>query len=234
MTFRHSKEEHWRRWVENQFTQNATFAGSVVITDDLEIGGTFFIPTEETEGVKFGDIATGTYGWEDITSEIKARGVGSTDPAWAIINGSAFSAYSFAVGDKVWMNFHIPHNYAKGTDLYLHAHWLPDGTNTNSVKWQFTYSYAHGHNQAAFALASPTVITAEQTVGGTQYQHYVTETAAVTITDCEPDGILSVAIERITNGGTNNTNGIFLLTADVHYQSTGVPTVNRAPNFYGA
>ena len=170
-------------------------------------------------------------GWQDITSEVKARGVGATDPSWAQINATAFWAYDFAVNDQVWMQFHIPHDYVKGTDIYLHAHWIPDGTDTDSVKWEFTYAYAHGHNQMAFDL-SGTVITAEQTVGGTQYQHYVTETAAITITDMEPDGILSVNIARITNGGTNNSDGIFLLTADVHYQSDNKSTMNRAPDFY--
>ena len=169
--------------------------------------------------------------WHDITAEVKARGVGATDPGWAQINATAFYAYQFAINDKVWMSFHLPHDYKKGTDIYLHAHWIPDGTDANSVKWQFDYAYAHGHNQAAFDLTG-TTITAEQTVGGTQYQHYVTETAAITITDMEPDGIIEVAITRITNGATDNTDGIFLLTADVHYQSTNRGTLNRAPDFY--
>jgi hypothetical protein len=170
-------------------------------------------------------------GWADITSEVKARGVGATDPGWAQISATSFYAYSFALNDQVWMNFHIPHDYVLGTDIYLHAHWIPDGTNTNSVKWQFIYAYAHGHNQAAYNLAG-TTITAEQTVGGTQYQHYVTETAAITITDMEPDGIIMVNITRITNGATDNTDGIFLLTGDIHYQSTGHGTPKRAPDFY--
>ena len=170
-------------------------------------------------------------GWRDITSEVKARGVGATDPGWAQIGATVFYAYQFAIGDKVWMSFHVPHDYKKGSDIYLHAHWLPDGTNANSVKWTFTYSYAHGHDQAAFNLTG-TAISAEQTVGGTQYQHYVTETAAITITDCEPDGIIEVMIERVTNGATDNTDGIFLLTADVHYESTNRATLNRAPDFY--
>lgn len=169
--------------------------------------------------------------WHDITSEVKARGVGATDPGWSQINATAFYAYQFTLNDQVWMSFHVPHDYKKGTDIYLHAHWIPDGTNANSVKWQFIYSYAHGHNQAAFDL-SGTTISAEQTVGGTQYQHYVTETVAITITDMEPDGIIEVNVTRITNGATDNTDGVFLLTADIHYQSTNRGTLNRAPDFY--
>jgi hypothetical protein len=170
-------------------------------------------------------------GWRDITSEVKARGTGPTDPGWNQINTTGFWAYNFSIGDKVWLSFHLPHDYIKGTDVFLHSHWLPDGVNTNSVKWQFTYAYAHGHNQAAFNFGSPTVVTAEQIVGGTQYQHYVTESVAQTIA-MEPDGILEVEIERITNGGTDNTDGIFLLTADVHFESNSIGTLNRSPDFY--
>ena len=169
-------------------------------------------------------------GWRDITSEIKARGTGPTDPNWAQINATAFWAYQFSLNDTVWMSFHIPHDYIKGTDVYFHTHWIPDGTNANSVVWEFTYAYAHGHNQAAFNLAG-TVITATQAVSGTQYQHYVTETNAVTIA-MEPDGIIEIQVRRITNGGTNNTDGIFLLTADIHYESNNSATLNRAPDFY--
>ena len=73
---------------------------------------------------------------------------------------------------------------------------MPDGTNTATVRWEYTYAYAHGHNQAAYNLTGTTV-TADQTVGGTQYQHYVTESAALTI-DMEPDGILEVRVRRVT------------------------------------
>jgi hypothetical protein len=72
----------------------------------------------------------------------------------------------------------------------------------------------------------------EQTVGGTQYQHYITESDAQSGTSMEPDGIIYMKISRITNGGTDNANDIFVLQMDVHYQSTNMATKNRAPNFY--
>ena len=170
-------------------------------------------------------------GWRDITADVTVRGTGANDPNWAQITGN-FYAYNFALNDRCWMNFHVPHDYVKGTDIYLHAHWLPDGVDTDTVRWQFEYSYAHGHDQEAFGLGSSTTVTADQVVGGTQYQHYVTETAAQTITDMEPDGIIMVCITRVTNGGTDNSDNIFLLTCDVHYQSNDHGTLNRAPDFY--
>ena len=93
--------------------------------------------------------------------------------------------------------------------------------------------YARGFNQDAFNTAG-TSVTAEEAGPGTAWQHMVTETAGVTVTNLdEPDGIVYTRISRITNGGTDNTDDIFVLTADLHYQSTGMPTLNKAPTFYG-
>ena len=62
----------------------------------------------------------------------------------------------------------------------------------------------------------------------------VAETTAQTIAGLtEPDGLIHVVVSRITNGGTDNSDGIFGLTADIHYQSTNMATVNKAPSFYG-
>ena len=207
-----------------------THVSNLSVGNDANGGNLKFPLNSQTSGIKVGTDANNGYPWHDITSEVKARGVGATDPAWEQINSTVFYAYNFAVNDQVWHSFHIPHDYVQGTDVYIHSHWMPDGTNTATVRWEYTYAYAHGHNQAAYNLTGTTV-TADQTVGGTQYQHYVTESAALSI-DMEPDGILEVRVRRVTNGAVDNTDGIFLLTSDVHYQSTDIGTASRAPDFY--
>lgn len=184
-----------------------------------------------------GPTAPGSTGWRDITSEISLRGGGATNPTWSQLGSTVFYGYKFAVNDEVWMNFHVPHDILPGSDVHLHAHWIPDGTNTQPVKWQWDYAYAKGFGQAAFDLAGLTTdagtITAEEAGPGTAYTHMVTESAAITLAGLtEPDGMITVNLTRITNGGTENTDGIFLLTSDVHYQSTGIATVGKAPNFY--
>lgn len=212
-------------------TGDLSTSGNLTATGDIATGDDFITPGLTGDAIKFGDTTTSTYGYHDIIGYIEVRGVAATDPDWSQIDATPFYGYKFAIGDKVFMMFHIPHDYVPGTDIYLHTHWIPNGTDTNSVKWQYTYSFAKGHNQAAFNLTGTTV-TAEQAGPGTQYQHMVTETSAITISGLEVDGLLTVVVERITNGGTDNTDDIFMFTSDVHYQSSGLPTANRAPNFY--
>lgn len=172
-----------------------------------------------------------SYGWRDLEGAIDTR-VGATNPTWTIIGAGPFYAYAFTLGDEAFITYHVPHDIVPGSDIHFHAHWMTNGTETNSVKWEFTYSYAKGFNQEAFSTTG-TTIAAEQAASGTAHQHMVTETAAITIPGLtEPDGLIMMRLERVTNGGTNNTDTVYLLEADVHYQSTNASTVGRAPDFY--
>jgi hypothetical protein len=176
---------------------------------------------------------TDNKGWHDIMGQIEKRGVGASDPAWSQISSSAFYAYKFAVNDQVWVQWHIPHDYVLGTPLYFHAHWTRDGTNMNPVKWEWTFADARGYGTGKFNFDTPTVVTAAEIPHVEKYAHEITETEATSPTSyVEPDAILSCRIRRVANGGTDNTDGIFLLNADCHYQSHGNPTPYKRPDFY--
>ena len=168
--------------------------------------------------------------WRDLTTDIVSKGSGTGAPTWTTgVNGS-FGAYAFAINDNVDMCFHMDHDYHPGSSIYFHTHWTSNGTNTSTVVWQFTYTIAKGHNQSVFATG--TTITATQAGQGTAWRHMVTETAAVSSTELEPDTIIWVNVKRITNGGTDNTDTIYLLTSDIHYQASYLGTKNKVPNFY--
>ena len=212
--------------------------GATRVTGPLYSDGGFVHDGKSGTGIKYGDRdSTTAYGWADITGQVLVKGVGVADPTWAQIASGPFYAYKFAVNDNCWFCYHVPHDIVPGTDIHFHVHWIHDGTGSNPtepVKWEFTYAYALGFNQAAFDMDTGTTINAETTPAATAYQHYVTETAAVSIaTLTEPDGLIYCSIKRITNGGTENDAGVFMLTSDVHYQSPGLlSTPGKAPGFY--
>lgn len=220
-----------RGWVDAATISALAVSGGVT-ADSLTVTDVYRDVTSG-EGDKFGTPASSDFGWADITAPISVRGVAATDPSWTQISTGPFYAFAFGVGDYVWQPFHVPHDIVPGSDVHFHVHWLPSGTDSNTVKWQFDYAYAKGFNQEAFDPAGASV-TAEQAGPGVAYQHMVTESDAVTISGLtEPDGIIYVRFGRVTNGGTDNTDTIYVLTADIHYQSTGMPaTKNKAPNFY--
>lgn len=184
-------------------------------------------------------IRQNTNGWKDLLSPLSSAGVpASAAPTQATFGttttGTAYEALKFAVNDYVYcLPFHINHDILPNAKAYLHIHWSTDGTSTNTVKWEMTVRRALGHDQETFG-STEAVVTVEQAASGTAWQHMVAE---VSDTDAlsliEPDELILVTLKRVTNGGTENTDGVFGLQVDLHYQSEINTTVNKAPNFYG-
>lgn len=179
-------------------------------------------------------------GWRDITSEVIVRGTGSASPVWSQLGSSPFHAYQFTVGRECWLNFHINHDYKPGGQILLHVHWTTAGTSTIPVVWELTYAVAKGHNQTnggTFPYAAPPYYTGtvqlSQAPSGVPFRHMVTEmTQSINVTNAEVDSIIMVHLKRISAGSSNNNDPVFVLTADCHYESDRVFTLNKAPNFY--
>ena len=146
------------------------------------------------------------------------------------------------------MEYHIPHDYLPGSDIFVHVHWSqivvdtggPAGVPGN-VKWQFDLSYAKGHGQAAFTAPVSSFVI--QQASSVQYQHMLTEVAVSTpggavdridTSLMEPDGVLLVRAFRIPTDVVDTLNQApFVHYVDLHYQTTGVMgTKQKAPNFY--
>ena len=172
-------------------------------------------------------------GWRDIEGPVQVRTTGAGRPTWSQIGTTSFYAYDFAVNDSCWFTYHIPHDIAD-TTVHFHTHFLLDDTNTTNFVWEYTWAYAKGYDQAAFDLAitpiagASGVITATLAGAGTAFTHQIAETIGVDITGLtEPDGMIMMSIKRITNGGSDKANGVFMITSDVHYLSDSGSTLNR-------
>lgn len=175
----------------------------------------------------------GGLGWRDLTSELVSRG-GSSAPALAIFRNGIY-AYQFSAvsSDMLYATFHIQHDYAPGTPIFLHIHWsdnalIPWGV----VRWGFEYTFARGHGEGSFPATS-TVYVEQAPLG--RYQHMIGETTIGILADeLAVDGILLVRVFRDA-AHPNDTcpDSVFAFTCDVHYQTDRVATLNRSPNFYG-
>ena len=183
-----------------------------------------------------GSGTTSDYGWRDLVGNIVVKGVGSADPSWAAITGlGGMYGYEFSatVMKEVWLIFHIDHDYAPGTPIYLHAHWLNAAAspNTGTVRWGFEYTVAKGHQQQAFG--STNTVYATQNCNATRYMHHIAEVAVADVvpsTNLETDGLLLVRCFRDATVDTCS-DAVTLLTMDCHYQTDRFATKNKAPNF---
>lgn len=210
----------------------------------LVAGDDLVIDKASSTGIKV-DLTTPTFGFADIIGNIlSAKTAAANIPTLATYQGG-LKQLQFVLNDLVFINFHIPHDYAPGTDIFIHSHWSHIATTVTggSVDWSFECSYAKGHNQAAFGAPITAVGTSNASV--TQYQHILTDiqlsAAAPSGTqldtdNIEPDGIIMCRIYLSANNITVSGGGVpdpFLHFVDIHYQTTGmIGTKNKSPDFY--
>lgn len=175
------------------------------------------------------------YGWDDylgVPDDDPSTG-GST-PTWSAFSGNIYGrAFSPTAMKQRQFRFHILHNYASGTPLYLHAHWSPSSTNIGTVRWGFEYIVAKGHSQEAFS--SPITVYKEQATTGANGTHFVAEVSdidAVSSSLLEPDTLLIVRVFRdATHINDTYTGDAFLWNVDAHVRTSQNNTTNKAPPF---
>jgi len=200
---------------------------------------------KSSQGIKV-DTGAPTYPWGDIIGDVSPKTTGAGTPVLGTVFGGVWKGWFQAAGDLTYCHYHLPHDYALGTDLFLHLHWLHNGTAiSGNLIVDYAISYAKGHNQANFitevtpqlSVSTPNIATIPQ------YRHRVDEiqisasspsATQIDTDDLEPDGLITVGvtvntIPTITGGSTNKP---CFLTLDVHYQSTGIGTKQKSPNFY--
>jgi hypothetical protein len=180
---------------------------------------------------------TTSEGWRDMIGQITPPTSGANVPTFTTMGTSVFQAYAFDIDDRFRAIYHFQHDYKPGGKVLLHVHWTTNGTKVQPVKWEFIWAYAKGHNQANYNIAGGgTTVTVQEAAQGTAWRHMTSEIAVELPDpggDFEPDGILMVRLRRVTNGGVENTDTVFVLTQDCHYETHQTSTKNRVPDFYG-
>lgn len=175
----------------------------------------------------------GRSGWNDMLASLSAsKAVGVNAPTWATIrDGIQAWAFSASAMNEIWLNFHIIHNYAAGTTLYPHIHWTTAGTNTGVCRWGFEWTVAKGFNFEAFPATSTFYL--EAAASGTAYKHYITEVAdGAALPATEIDSLLLMRVFRdAANVNDTLTDTAFGLFVDLHYQSDGMLTNEKARTF---
>lgn len=204
------------------------------------------IPKTSGSGIKV-DAVSPSFSWHDITGRIRPDPAGTDAPVLEAFRGNV-RAYSYSVSPaakKLDLEFHIPHDWVPGTDLYLHVHWGHNGTGI-SGSLVIDYNVIYGSRNGSFGAP----VTPQQTIGSLaiantpQYSQRVDEfqlsaaspTATQLDTDnIEVDGLILVTLSPTTiptiTGGASASP--FIFTLDIHYQSKSVGTKNSASPFYG-
>lgn len=174
-------------------------------------------------------------GWKDNIQPFTNANAGGTTPASWQNMGNGIYAMEFDVGDSLFVQFHVNHDYALGTLAYPHIHWACTGAlaSGNTVAWTINYVIAKGHAQGATLTGTPTTFTITYTADGTEVagEHIVSECSDANAFDLiEPDTIILMEIELTTK--TVASGDIYGFMCDLHYQSDRDDTPQKSPNFY--
>jgi hypothetical protein len=210
---------------------------------DLRDGVNAQVPKTAGSGIKIGPNGSESYAWHDLVSTMHVDPSSPVAPTFATFRGN-IKGRQFDEGEEAYVEFHIPHDYVPGTDLYIHAHWAHNSTvvTGGTVTFGFEITYARGWATEAFS--SSITVAAVDTASTTQYMHKIAETQFTGATDSsnsidrdriEVDGILMVRFYLDSNDiTTSNASTVapFITFVDVHYQSTNVGTKNKVPSFY--
>jgi hypothetical protein len=231
--------------------------GTLDVTGDVGLGdstsdtttnyGMLVLPKTTNYGVQV-DTTTPTFGFRDLKGNINVKYVGvGSPPNLAVYRGGSIRQFEFAVNEEVFMEFHVPHDYVPGSDLFIHVHWSHNATTVTggTVTWGWQISYAKGYNQVSGSAFSAEINpTAPSTASTTQYQHIIEEiqlsatspsATQLDSDDIEIDGVILVRCYLSANAITVSGGGVpdpFLHYCDLHYQSTNIATKDKNHPFY--
>lgn len=209
-----------------------------LLVDNIAIGATPY------DGIKVG-VDDPTYGWRDLIGLIKPDVDKFNAPTLKVFRAGKIREYSYSINDMIDCVYHIPHDYAKGTPLYIHAHWGHNGTDidgTNGIT--FTYSYADRTDLPAttFPVEQSQILSITASLSDhPQYCHSVNEIqlsddggtgSYLNTNDIEIDGVILINVEQTTLPSITDGDNPFIFTVDIHYQSTGVGTKSSSADFY--
>lgn len=216
------------------------YVNGVAVQEPIEFNYINLILSEEQNtGIRL-DVDNPDFGWNDLLSTtIVYSGAASNKPVFTTLVGT-IKEYQFLLNDESYHEFHLPHDYAPGTDLYIHVHWTHNSgsVTSGSVTWQVDATYAKGYGRGVFN--SPVAIPIVEVAPTVALTHMISEvklstpggTGGLLDTDLiEADGVIKARLKLITNSMSAATDP-FVHYCDIHYQSTGLPTKNRNFDFW--
>lgn len=221
---------------------------STILDTKVDIAGDVMTGSLGLPGTKGKGLLIGQeYSWVDLIGPIVPKTLGTSaavlQPFYGVTTSWAHNA-----GAKGELTYHLPHDYAPGTDTFIHVHWGHNGTNiTGSFVVKFWISISQ-RTYPATTFTAPVqttlTVTGVNMTNTPRWGHRVDEIplstpggSLVTIPTefIETDGIINIhyeidTIPSIT--GSDVVNVPYIQTIDIHMQSTTIGTKNKDPNFW--
>jgi len=157
--------------------------------------------------------------YKEIQITVEGLKPGATAPTEAIIGN--YSVLQFAgVGstDEVFTIFHIPNDWAEGTDITVHIHWAPTNANAGNVLWQMTWDATESDNNEFISDAGTTVSISDATQS---LQDELLESGNMTISGASLtlEDTIGIRIFRVPSGPDTYASPASLVFVEFRYTS---------------
>lgn len=178
-----------------------------------------------------------TFGWNDNVQMFTVKTAGTSDPQITQLFGNMYGyTWSPSSRNEVWVDFHILHDYAVGTPVFPHIHWMPTTNNAGTVRWGIEYTVAQGHGVDTFSTATATIYIHQTISSNNRYRHMIAEVDnadAIPATDLNIDGFIKMRVFRdATHNLDTYPDSVHAWCVDLHYQTAQLSTKNKAPGFF--
>jgi len=148
--------------------------------------------------------------------------------------------YEFLTGQnyECFANFHIRHDYKRGSMIYPHVHFTVSNNASGVVRWVFEYTQAQRHdNSGNSVFPATTKLYLNFTVAtNSAYKHLVAEMPegqGIPATNIDFDSMIMMRIYRDgTDPADTFGQSAFGITVDLHYETDHENTTLRSPPFY--
>ena len=203
---------------------------------DLTVSANSIILSSNTnKGLKV-DLVNPTYPYFDLLGTVDVEESGGPNRPNYTTYKSGIKQWQFALDDHIYNNFHLPHDYVPGSNIFVHVHWSTNAVSSaGSPTFEIEATFAKGFGQQQFSN-NVTVTVSNAYINS--YTHMISETqlsspggvgSLLNSNDLETDGIICIRTKLLTNTLSVEP---FIHFVDLHYQSTGIGTKNKSPNFY--
>ncbi len=144
-------------------------------------------------------------------------GKGGTKPNEVIIGN--YNAWEYGINDDSVFTFHIPHDWAAGTDIIINVDWYIDEPAGDEIKWQITYSATPHNSTEAIDSAGTSIDTGDIVIPTTPKfltQNALTIPAAALAVEDQ----VGVTLKRIAiTDGTNPASEPGVVDVHIEYTS---------------
>lgn len=195
---------------------------------------TITIPKASGSGIMVDETAP-TYPWKAVSiSNFVPYGTPATLGAGATKPGAY---YYFSLNDVVWCQMELPSDYITGTDIYFYTNCFFDSTNNGiSYSWEYSAAYSKGFARGTMSTPVAVTTTSKYSQSGRGIVEYnealISGTGLIPTANLLPGGFIGCQIKLVTLAPNGASDEPALVTAGIMYQSSGMGTKSRGPNYF--